>query len=131
MASDPNGQAHAGPWLNWDGEWKGRKPVWRQSGRSVPSIPAKFNGADMRKPVDPLAAQRLFDEFAILIDSCGQIDEQDTNVRILDAMDAGRISPPQAEKLLKRLFRKFDGGPGMCRIDSDGNVIPMEATDGQ
>ena len=131
MASDSISQAHAGPWLSWDGEWKGRKPVWRQSGRPVQDIPAKLRGADMRRPVDPLEAQRLFDEFAMLIDSCCESNEQDTIARILDAMDAVRISPPQAEKLLRRLFRKLDGWAGMCRIDRDGNVISMEATDGQ
>lgn len=131
MASDSISQPLSGPWMSWDGPWKGSKPVWRQRGRAVPGIPERLKGCDMRKPVDPSSSQRLFDEFASVIAGGGPGDENDTHCRIMDAMDAGRISPPQAEKLLKKLFRSIDGGLGMCRIDRDGNVIPMEATDGQ
>jgi len=132
MASDSISQPLAGPWMTWDGPWKGSKPVWRQRGRAVPDIPERLKGCDMRKPVDPETSQRLFDEFASLIAGGGPDDEKDTLGRIMDAMDAVRISPPQAEKLLKKLFRSIDGGPGMCRIDREGNVIPMEeAMDGQ
>ena len=131
MAGEKVGQPITGPWSSWDGPWKGSKPVWRDRGRAVPDIPERLKGCDMRKPVDPETSQRLFDEFVSLITSGGPDDEKDTHCRIMDAMDAVRISPAQAEKLLKKLFRSIDGGPGMCRIDREGNAIPMEATDGQ
>jgi hypothetical protein len=131
MVSEKFNQPNAGPWMSWDGPWQGSKPVWRQSGRDVPDIPERLKGCDMKKPVDPSSSQRLFDEFASVIAAGGPSDEKDTHCRIMDAMDAGRISPPQAEKLLRKLFRSIDGGPGMCRIDREGNVIPMEAKDGQ
>jgi len=33
MAGEKVGQPNAGPWMSWDGPWKGSKPVWRQRGR--------------------------------------------------------------------------------------------------
>lgn len=106
----------------------------KQTGRPVPPIPARLMGADMKKPIDREVAEKFARDFEALIDGCGQEDEYDITCRIHDCMDEGKISPPQAERLLKTLFRKFDGGPGMCRIDRDGNIHelhPAGRADGQ
>ena len=132
MATEWQQPASGGVWLSWtDKEWAGRKPVLARAGRPMPEVPQDLRNANMKKPIDQKASQKMEADFEVLIDGCDQADEYATQCRILDSMDAGRISPPQANKLLKRLFRKFDGGHGMCRIDRDGNVISMEATDGQ
>lgn len=106
-------------------EWMTRdklSPRHKAPGRPVPPIPARLAGANMKKPVDRVVSEKFEQDFSALIECCVKDDEYDITCRIHDCMDEGKISPPQAHRLLRTLFHKFDGGPGMCRVDQDGNV---------
>lgn len=100
----------------------GRRPRPRETGRPVPPI---SGSVAVQKELDANAAARLEQDFRAVIDSCQPEDEYDLNGRILDAMTANRITSRQALGLLGALFAKFDGGPGMSRIDADGNPQPF------
>ena len=53
--------------------------------------------------------------------------------RILDAMDDGRITRPEANKLLNMVRERLRPGvPGISVVDDDGNLTPikMEVVDG-
>jgi hypothetical protein len=99
-----------------------QKPV----GRPVPPIPPHLKGASMTKPVDAASAARIESDFSDLIQASSAADEFDIHSRILDCMDENRISPVQANRLLKSLFHLVDGGPGMLRITKEGEVERME-----
>lgn len=100
----------------------GRRAKPHETGRPVPPISGAIT---VQKDLDTNAAARLEQDFRTVIESCGPEDEYDLNGRILDAMTANRLSSRQAMNLLGSLFAKFDGGPGMNRIDADGNPVPF------
>jgi hypothetical protein len=87
-------------------------------------VPPISGSITVQKEIDPIAASRLEQDFVLVIESCRPEDEYDLNQRILDAMTANRLSSRQAMNLLGSLFAKLDGGPGMNRIDADGNAVP-------
>jgi hypothetical protein len=99
----------------------GRRPRPHNTGRPVPPISGSIT---VQKELDQNAATRLEQDFRVVIESCGPEDEYDLNQRILDAMTANRLSSRQAMNLLSSLFSKFDGGPGLNRIDANGNPVP-------
>lgn len=99
----------------------GRSPSKHQLGRQVPPISRSIT---VQRELDAKESSRLDQDFRTVIELCTQEDEYELNGRILDAMTANRISSRQAMNLLGELFAKLDGGPGMNRIDSEGNPIP-------
>lgn len=100
----------------------GRRARPHTTGRPVPPISGSIT---VQKELNATDATRLEQDFLTVIDSCVPEDEYELNGRILDAMTGNRLSSRQAMSLLGALYAKFDGGPGMSRIDATGNPVPF------
>lgn len=106
------------PWL----QEIGRRPVPHQCGRPTPPMSGSIR---REKELDERAAERLAQDFRVVIDSCTEDQEHDINCQILDAMTGNRLDSGRAYRLLSALFRKFDQCPGISRIDGQGNPQPL------
>lgn len=106
------------PWL----KEIGRRPVPHQCGRPTPPISGSIR---REKELDERAAERLAQDFRVVIDSCTEDQEREINGQILDAMTGNRLDSARAYRLLSAMFRKFDGCQGISRIDAAGNPQPL------
>lgn len=73
---------------------------------------------------------RLIEDLDSVVDTATKDDFAFLEQTILDRMDGGQLTMPDAYRILLRLRRTVFGGNGLCRITPDGRIVTADIARG-
>ena len=110
-------------------EWMkeaGLRPRFPKDRYVIPRPPA---GLRIEAELDEAKAARLATEFAAVVADTTEPDQLEAlRIRLLDTVNANRLSMVQASRLVALVLRKMEGtGHEMRRIMPDGTDVPVSS----